>query len=326
MINWYDISKVEAKLQAINIIIGGRGIGKTYSALSYLINKQQPFIYLRNTDVQMSECLTNFGNPFKRWNTDHNRRIVFTSEKKHSLIFDADVEGSDPLGYGLALSTFENLRGVDLSDVRYVLFDEFIEKRSLSFRQFECFISFYETVNRNRELLGEDPLQCILLSNSQRLNNPILAGYGLIPIIENMIIHSQKEFRKPGLYISLPESEVSDAKRSTANYQLINGTKIASEALDNKFSFDSFYGVKKKKLLEYLPVLQIDDMYLYRHKHTGSLYICQVQAQNIPVFSSRDNLTAFLRSYGRKLMDAAAAGSLEYSDFLTKSKILEIIK
>ena len=326
MIEWYDIKKVEHKLTAINIVIGGRGIGKTYSALSYLIEKEKPFIYLRNTDVQLKECITAFGNPFKRWNLDHDRHIFFKSEKSHSLIYDEDNDDGQPIGYGLALSTFENLRGVDLSDVQYVLFDEFIEKRSLSFRQFESFISFYETVNRNRELLGEQPLCCILLSNSQKLANPILAGYGLIPEIEQMIRTGQKEMRKRGLYLSLPSSSVSDMKRDTLNYALINGTKIADEALNNAFAFDSFYGVIKRNVNEYVPLVQIDDIYIYKHKAGNKLYACMIQAQKIPVFTSRDNLTAFLRAYGRKLFDAAAKGSLEYSDFVTKTLLLEIIK
>ena len=326
MIDWYDIAKVEKKLSAINIVIGGRGIGKTYSCLDFLINKNEPFIYLRNTDVQLKECITAFGNPFKRWNIDHEKDIFFKSEKSHSMIYDPDCEDGRPIGYGLALSTFENLRGVDLSDVKYVLFDEFIEKRSLSFRQFECFISFYETVNRNRELLGEQPLCCILLSNAQKLSNPILAGYGIIPVIENMIKSGQKEFKKPGMYISLPVSSVSEIKRNTLNYTLINGTKIADEALNNTFAFDSFYGVKKRNINEYTCFCQIDDIYLYRHKHTGILYACSIQATNVPVFSSRDNLTAFLRAYGLKLLDAASQGKLEYSDFVIKSSLLDIIK
>ena len=324
MIKWYDIS--QCRLSAINIIIGGRGIGKTYSALSYVINSGKPFIYLRNTDVQLKECVTAFGNPFKRWNRDHDRNIFFKSEKSHANIYDADDESGAVLGYGLSLSTFENLRGVDLSDVCYVIFDEFIEKRTLSFRQFECFVSFYETVNRNRELLGEPPLQCILLSNSQKLANPILAGYGLIPIIEQMIRSGQSEYRNKQLYVSLPSSEVSDLKRNTANYQLINGTKVADEALNNAFAFDSFYGIKKRGLNEYVPICQIDDIYIYKHKSQTRLYACSSQAQNIPVFSSRDNLTAFLRAYGRKLFDAAAKGYLEYSDFVIKTQILDIIK
>lgn len=323
-IKWYNIA--DHKLSAINIIIGARGVGKSYSVLSYLINAGKPFIYLRNTDVQLKECITAFGNPFKRWNKDHNRNIFFKSEKSHANIYDGDDESGVPIGYGISLSTFENLRSVDLSDVCYVLFEEFIEKRKLSFKQFEAFISFYETVNRNRELLGEDPLQVIMLSNSQKLANPILAGYGLIPVIEKMILTGQKEYRKGSLYLSLPTCEVSDLKRNTENYKLINGSKIAAEALDNEFAFDSFYGIVKRNINEYIPVCQIDDIYIYKHKSNNRLYACHSQAQNIPTFTSRDNLTAFLRGYGMKFFDAAAKGYLEYSDFIIKTELLDIIK
>lgn len=323
---WYDIRSVKNKLSAINIIIGGRGIGKTYSVLTFLIEEGLPFIYLRNTDVQLKESITQFGNPFKRWNKDHNRDIFFKSQSSHAVIYDADLEDGQPIGYGIALSTFENLRGVDLSDVVYVIFDEFIEKRSLSFRQFECFISFYETVNRNRELLGDKPLCCILLSNAQKLDNPILAGYGIIPTIENMIRTGQKEYRKPGMYLSLPSCGISDLKRDTINYTLINGTKIAAEALDNTFAFDSFHGIKKKNINEYIPVVQIDDIYIYKHKSTGRIYACMIQALNIPVFSTRDNMTGFLRGFGRKLWDALAKDFIDFSDFVVKSKLLEILK
>ena len=325
MIDYYKIGDVSHKLTAINIIIGGRGIGKTYSTLDFLINTGEPFIYMRNTDIQLQESTSAFGNPFKRWNKDHARNIYFNKEKSHAIIRDGDTEDEPIIGYAVALSTFENMRGVDLSDVKYVIFDEFIERRTLSFKQFEAFANFYETVNRNRELMGEDPLKCILLSNSQKLDNPILYGYKLIPVIERMILSGQKEYRKPGLYLSLPESSVSDAKKNTANYELINGSKIAAEALDNKFAFDSFYGIRKRPLNEYMPFVCIDDVYIYKHKSNGMLYACSSQALNVQTFSSRDNLTAFLRAYGRKLLDAASAGKMEYSDFVIKTSILDLI-
>lgn len=317
---WYNIREREDKLRDINVIIGARGIGKTYSVLDYCITSESLFIYLRNTSVQLNECSTDFGNPFKRWNNDHGRGVYIAKEKEHSIIYEDDKI----LGYATALSTFENLRGVDLSDVKFVIFDEFIEKRSLRFAQFETFIDFYETVNRNRELLGEEALKCFLLSNSQRLDNPILAGYGLIPIIESMTESGQKIYRNGGLYLELPQSEVSEAKAHTSNYNLIKGTKIAAENLENKFAFDSFYGIKKRPLMEYTPICMIDDIYIYKHKSNGSLYACMVQAQNIQEFSSRDNKTLFLRSYGLKLQKAAASGKLEYSDFTTKTKLLAI--
>ena len=238
---WFDIDDYINDFRNINIIIGGRGIGKTYSALNFLITSGEAFIYLRNKDNQLDESCSDFGNPFKRLNKDLNRNVTMNKSKKHAFIYEDDRL----LGYGAALSTFESLRGVDLSDVKYVIFDEFIEKGKLMFNQFEAFVNFYETVNRNRELLGEDALKVFMLSNSQSLNNEILMGYNLVPIIEGMVRSGQRKYKNENLCLLLPESEISDLKRQTGQYKLIAGTKIYKEVIENKFAHDSYYGINR---------------------------------------------------------------------------------
>ena len=324
---FFEIEDYINKLSAISIFIGGRGIGKTYSSFSFVLENmtEAPFIYMRNTAVQLDECCGAFGNPFKKWAKDHNRLIWMEKEKNHAVIYEEVGEETKILGYGVALSTFENLRGVDLSDVKYVIFDEFCERRRYSFDQFKSFQYFYETVNRNRELFGEAPLICLLLSNAQKLDNPILAGYDVIKLIEGMIKRGEKQFRKKGLFICMPTSEISDLKRETENYKLIKGTKMADEALDNAFAYDSFYGVVKRPLKEYLGVCAIDDIYIYRHKSNGKLYACHSKCNNVMEFNSKDNKSLFLRTYGRNLDIACANGSLEFSDFQAKAKIYEIL-
>jgi hypothetical protein len=324
---FFEIKDYEKKLSAISIFIGGRGIGKTYSAFSYVFEEKpdKPFIYMRNTAVQLDECCGAFGNPFKRWAKDHCRTIWMEKEKNHAVIYEETPDGVKTVGFGVALSTFENLRGVDLSDVDYVIFDEFCERRRFSFDQFKSFQYFYETVNRNRELFGEPPLICILLSNAQKLDTPILAGYDVIRNIEGMVKRGQNVFRKGKLLICMPTSEISELKKLTANYQLIKGTKIADEALDNKFANDSFYGVVKRPLKEYIGMCAIDGIYIYKHKSNGKLYACRSRCENVMEFNSKDNRSLFLRSYGRGLDLACANGSFEFSDYQAKAKMYELL-
>ena len=61
-INWDYIIKQNA---AFNMVVGARGVGKTYGLMKYCIEHKRPFIYLRRLKSQLEQCATNSGNPFK---------------------------------------------------------------------------------------------------------------------------------------------------------------------------------------------------------------------------------------------------------------------
>ena len=324
VIRWFDIAEKRRKLKPVSIFIGARGVGKTYSAISYVLEFDRPFIYLRNTDVQIQECCTVFGNPFKRWALDHNRDIFIKKEGKHANIYERSGEDVRILGYACALSTFENLRGIDLSDVGYVLYDEFIEQNPLRFKQFDTFSNFYETVNRNRELTGEAPLQVIMLSNAQKLDNDILRGYGLVSEIENMIRNGRKEYSRKFLYFCMAESEVSKLKEETALYQNSKGSAFYDQAIKNEFSNENFTGIKKQPLSEYKGIAKFDDLYIYEHKSLQKIYICTSRCVNVPEYSSA-NPYIFMRYFSPKLAGAYAGGCLFFESFTVKSQIIDFI-
>lgn len=324
---WYDVSKVLRKDCFLYIIIGGRGIGKTYSALRFLMEQKQPFIYLRNTDTQISESASVFGNPFKKLNQDFGLDYRLESEKKHYLINEYVNNEKILRGYGAALSTFSNLRGVDLSDVKYFILDEFIERRTLSFRQFDAFQGFYETVNRNRELSGEPPLVGFLLSNAQTLNNEILLGYGLVNKITELYNNGFRFFQDRGLYFEIPESDVSKAKAGTANYKLISGTDTAREYLSNKFAHDDFSNIKKQPIQEYKPIallmLKDGSACFYKHKSDSRIYAAAVPAFGVKRYEKQP---LFMREIGIELRQYAIRGKIYYDSFETRlfvSKVLQ---
>ena len=325
---WYRIPTGE-KLRPHTFIVGGRGIGKSYSAIDTCITKYKgQFLYLRNTAVQLKESCNSFGNPFKKWARDHNRDIMMKMESEHAVVYEYTGEGDDRektiIGYGAALSTFDNLRGVDLSDVNFVMFDEFIEKRTLQFDQYTTYKGMYETVNRNRELEGEPPLYVVLLSNAQRLGNPILRGYDLIPVIESMQRSGQRVASVGNKRIELPFSEITELKRNTALYQGEND-KYTDEALNNNFANDSFTGVKKVSLNEYSPICSIDDIYIYRHKSDSTFYACATPAKGVHNYRSRDHLIVFNRLYGLKLKLAYGSDKILFSDYATKVDLMTIL-
>lgn len=320
---YYEIKNRVGRLRPVSIVIGGRGIGKTYSALSYLLEAEKVFMYIRNTDKQMSLCASAFGNPFKKVNQDKGRDVVMKAAGDIYII--RDNQDDKTIGYGAALSTFENLRGVDLSEVEIVLFDEFIENRKLSFNQGKAFLNFYETVNRNRELEGRPPLIVLMLSNAQRLNNPILAELGLIPVIENMIRTGETETVTKDYFIELPLSDVSQEKAETALYRMAAGSSYVDEALKNLFANDSFYNIKRQPLKEFRPVCSLDDIYIYRHKSGPAWYACRSRAE-CPAFSSRDQMAAFNRRYRLQILNAIHSNKMFFSEFTIKYTLVNKLK
>ena len=325
MINWFNIADYEPKFRANTFFIGGRGIGKTFSAFSYMYDKQ-PFMYVRNTDVQLQECCCEYGNPFKKWNKVTGNDVRMIKEKKHALIIEGTGEDEHVIGYGAPLSNVGSIRGVDLSDVKIGLLDEFIEKKTLQFNQGAYYDDFYETVNRNRELEGEKPFILISLSNAQKLNNSILARKDLIAPIEQMMNSGQRIWSCSDCFVCLPDSEVSELKKNTQFYKGREGSKTYAEAIENKFANDSFYAIHKRPIKEYIGVCMIDDIYIYKHKSNGKYYACSTQCLNIPTFNSKDNFSLFYRTYGRLFDVMASCGDLECSDFTIKSRLYDILK
>lgn len=333
-IEWFELRNYIKKIRPFTYIIGGRGIGKTFGTIDLLMDidftEDTPFIYMRNKSIQLKESATAFGNPFKKWNKLKDRNVKIEPEGEHYIINEKIYDGKELIsekiyGYACALSTFENLRGVDLSDVKYVLFDEFIELNSLNFDQFATFSNFYETVNRDRELEGEEPLKVIMLSNAQKLDNPILSHYGLISVIEEMMKNGIEFRTSKDFTIMLPKSNVSELKKNTALYRMTEGTVFFDEAINNSFANDSFTGVKKRKIIEFTPVAVIDDMYIYRHKHDAYYYITFTRALNVPEFTSKDQRLLFMHNYGSRLVELYASNKLYFENFTIKSKIMNIL-
>lgn len=327
MVNWYIIPE-DSKLRPFNFIIGGYGIGKTYSAIARaVLSYPGAFLYLRNTGEQLKECCGSFGNPFKKWANDNDRDITMKMEKSHAVVYERTNEEQKIIGYGANLSTFENLRSIDLSEIKFVIYEEFIENRTLQFDQFKNFTRAYETINRNRELLGQPPVYVVLLSNAQRLGNPILRGFNLIPTIEAMQKSGQRVCvtNNGAVRIELPFSEVSQAKKETALYKATEGAKFHGEAINNNFINDSFTGVKKVNINEYTPMCCIDDIYIYRHKSEVLYYACAIPA-NIRRFNSKDNFLVFYKIFGYQLKIAIGSDKIFFSDYATKVDLLGLLK
>ena len=258
-------------------IFGGRGIGKTYGALKYIIESKRKFLFLRRTQSQIDLVGKPEFSPFKTVCADMGVDVIVKPITKYNSGFWMDDE---LIGYSAALSTLSNLRGFDASDIDLVIFDEFIpEKHERLIRnEGEAFLNMVETVGRNREIAGREPLQVVCLANANDIGNPIFMELNLINIVQRMKLKKQGFYlnkEKGLLIVNLDDSPISDAKRDTALYKLTSGSDFERMALDNEFIDDSIAEIKSRNLKEYRPIVAIAGVTIYKHKSDNKYYISE---------------------------------------------------
>lgn len=267
---------------------GGRGTGKTYGALQYVIKNNIKFIYLRRTQTEIDEIFTPMLSPFKSLNEDHGWSInpfkltktVSYFSKSHTDDKNVIKPTGKPLGYLMALSVIANIRGFDASDVDLMIYDEFIpETHKKRMRgEAEALLNAYETINRNRELKGLKPLKLLCLSNANELANPIYIYLKIVNKVWKMREIGQEIYadNSRGLcVITLDKSEISAKKADTALYRLTKGTAFFDMAIENKFKDVSSSTIKSMPLKEYIPFLVIGELCFYEHKSRAEIYVSE---------------------------------------------------
>ena len=274
---------------AFTMVVGARGVGKTYGLMKYCLDQGRKFIYLRRLKSQLDQCANNAGNPFKKLNSDLNRNIK-PKGTQGGVLFD---ENGEVVALGVALSTVANVRGFDYSDYDMIIFDEAVAsdgERPIP-HEFNAFLNFYETVNRNRELAGEKPVQAVLLGNANRLTNPYYSGWHFMKTALNMIHGNQMIWRSGDgsrLMVLLLGSRISEQKSNTVLYKNASDGFITM-ALDNAFRTDGT-NIRSMPIREFNHVVSVGEIGIYRHKSERLYYV-----------SSLTQKGSFYDSYGMGL-------------------------
>lgn len=277
------------------LFIGGRGIGKSYSIQKGLItDNDRKFIYLRTSDSELEMSLTRESNTFKAINRDCNTNIEISVQKKVYLIEEVEYEEDERIvkkNYGIAgaLSTFGKYRGTDFDEYEYIFYDEFISKSpvktAIDKKQSKLFFDMIETVNRNRELQGRNPIKIILCGNANMLDNDILRSLKLPSQIMLMINNNQEIFvdDERGLYLHLPlDVPISREKKKTSLYRLLgDNDDYTKMATSNVFVNDDFSDIKKYPRNKLIPMYNFDDLYFYQIKDSGKIYVSYMKSKTI---------------------------------------------
>lgn len=343
-INVYDYDNKDYPFQ---IFLGGRGTGKTYSALNGGIDLPEPFIYMRRTGSEYELCNDSlkFGegsNPMRSVNTDRGTNYGFISMNKHlSGMYnrepDPKNEGrfiytGEPKAYACALSTVHNIRGIDLTHCGTLIYDEFIPEIHVTKMKGEADALFnaIETFGRNRELKGKPPLRVFLLANSNNIYNPIFVGLGIVAEIEKMLSRGKfdRYFQERGLAVHLLKSsdKFVEEKRDSALYRLTRGSDFEEMALNNRFAYNDFSLISPKKVSGYRPVVSLGNIYVYNKKGTSEYYFSYSPAKckhlNDKILQ---DVKWFRQNYGIDFRHLFSNGFLTFETYDIKERILDVL-
>lgn len=274
-------------------ITGGRGTGKTFSTLKYMIDQKSLFVYLRRKQTQVDIINKNDFSPFKPIARMIKKEIISNPVTKFNAGFyfaeyDTEKEKFIPTGdaicYTAALTTIANLRSIGIvDDCKYLVYDEFIPEKHENALKNEAmaFLNCYETINRNRELNGGEPLMCVCLANAMDIGNAIFAELKLIDIADKMELKDMSYFvdsERGILMIRLAHSPISTLKKKSALYRMTEGTSFYDMSVQNYFAFEEKGKVKNFPISEFILDCRMGDIFIYHHKSSNFYYAAQKQS------------------------------------------------
>lgn len=349
-IQYIDIWDYHDKKIPFNIFIGGRGTGKTYSGLAEAVESKRQFVYMRrlNSELELnaSEDMEE-SNPFIWYNDDYgtnigmlmlNQRAAGIYHRNWDEEKGRNIPEGNPIGYGLALSTLAKLRGINLKNTYYWLYDEFIREAHVARLKNEgdALFNAYETINRNRELAGGEPIYMDLCSNSTNIYNDIFVALGIVLDVEKMISRGQTDLyieeRGLGIHLLKASESFEQAKKNTAIGRLTKGTRFYESSYENQFSYDDFSLVKYVKLVGWVPVYAFESKLancegtIYKNKGERRYHVSYAKAKcgccNLDL--KHDNIR-FRQMLALKLQKLYSEGNLTFESYQLKSVILENI-
>lgn len=327
----------------MHFFVGGRGTGKTYGSLKgayedALKGYGHGFILLRRTEKERK--LNEAFNPFTKFNRKSGHTAMTAPLTKDVSGIYKGVPGDEgnlvpsgaPVGYMFALSTLAGMRSIGMDDeaVDKLVYDEFIPEPHVRLlkQEGDAFLNAFETFNRNRELeLGLPPLQCYLMANANRIDNPIFQGLGLVPIVERMYRKDQEDFYnvKRGFALHLlHDAEFEEQKKETSIARLTEGSDFYDMAYGNKFAYNDFTSIRRLDAKGFTPFFAVGNAHVWQRKNQTELYATYKDGSFAYRYDQRNHADVMLgRRHGSLFRRAYAAGLITFESYELKSLLLD---
>ena len=352
---WYNPQKMLSYNQFVNLVIGGRGIGKTFSIKKHLLKKHlktgKQFIYLRRNKTELeridkekfftTELLQQCFDGFKILDMDASKvhtKIVFratnTDREENAMTISSTrvILNGRIVCYLKPLSTWVDLKGSEYDEVDDILFDEVLidtaSRKQYLRNEVEAFLNFIYSVFRKR-------LNChaYLLSNATNFNNPYFAFLKFYEENDGRRFYNLKSKK---FLIEFPPNNPFETEEDQENpfYHLIKDSKVYDSMVNNEFQIVNNQNIRKidgekRRLFSFY----IDGTFLTcYHSEEGFIYVAKGFDRNLSAYTidiaEVENGLVFLEKnnpISRQIKRNYLNNIIVYKDLETKNKFMEVI-
>lgn len=191
MPKFFDVRNVIREVPDANIYMfhGERSNGKTYSALSYALDRYvedgRTFVYVRrHSESLRAQYMRNLfsGNESTGDVRNHMNKLGFLGIQFYSGAFWPLIESENkkpiraqtPIGYTMSINTWETSKGGSIPNVGTVIFDEYLTRSHYLPNEPVLFENLLSSIVRFR-----DNVQVIMLANTVSWTSPYYTEWGL---------------------------------------------------------------------------------------------------------------------------------------------------
>lgn len=152
--HYYDYNRVLSYNCPVNVLIGERGVGKSYGAKNFVINdylkRKNEFLYLRRYENELKEVFQTDKNTNKNFFDDIKEKFEgHTLEAKNKKFYVDD----NCFGIARRMTAAQDLKSTTHQNIKTIIIDEyFIEKNKRYYLPNEGMIllSIFDSIIRNR--------------------------------------------------------------------------------------------------------------------------------------------------------------------------------
>lgn len=327
---YWSINKLLTYNAMINIIIGERGVGKSYSTKKHVVKKAiktgRKFIYMRRYETELDLMLTNQNEEpfFKDIGKDKDfEGIEFDIQNKVAYANGKEI------GYFMALSRQAHYKSIPYNDADFIIFDEvFIQSNRYLKNEVTQFLEFIETVGRLRDI------KVFLLSNFISIANPYFMAFDLsLPYGKDV-----KLFKDGTIAVCYIKNEKYRAvKRETKFGKLIKNTAYERYAIDNEALNDSNAFIRKKSRGSYHMfniVINGNSYGVWKDTNKNILVVSLDYNKDCPIllsfdFNSHTEKTTLARTrspYFKSLISTYSRGQLFFERLDIKEQVLALMQ